>query len=66
MPVYDYRCQSCGKEFTEERSMEDAPLPCACPFCNKLSKKIIKMAVPVVFKGDGFYSTSKREGNGNA
>lgn len=32
MPIYDYKCQSCAKEFTVQASMHD-PLPTLGPSC---------------------------------
>lgn len=59
MPVYTYRCDSCGVQFERQQSFEDAPLR-ACPECRKKSLKKVISPVRVVFKGSGFYSTDHR------
>ncbi len=55
MPIYGYRCSSCGHEFEIQQRMSDAPL-LVCPKCQG---KLTKMLYPtgVIFKGSGFYTT---------
>ena len=55
MPIYGYRCSSCGHEFEIQQRMSDEPLT-VCPKCQG---KLTKMLYPagVIFKGSGFYST---------
>jgi len=31
MPIYEYRCRTCGATFEERRPMDDADHPGACP-----------------------------------
>lgn len=59
MPVYTYRCQSCGVQFERHQSYTDAPLK-ICPECRKKTLKKVISPVRVVFKGSGFYSTDHR------
>ena len=59
MPVYTYRCESCGVQFERQQSFTDAPLK-ICPECRKRSLKKVISPVRVVFKGSGFYSTDHR------
>jgi len=59
MPVYAYRCESCGVQFERKQSFTDAPLK-VCPECRKRSLKKVISPVRVVFKGSGFYSTDHR------
>ncbi|MGO9096932.1 MAG: FmdB family zinc ribbon protein [Bryobacteraceae bacterium] len=33
MPLYEYRCSSCGAQFEQLRRMQDAGAPVACPKC---------------------------------
>ena len=55
MPIYGYRCDSCGHEFEVLRKVSDEPLK-VCPKCQgKLTKKLYPAGV--IFKGSGFYST---------
>ena len=58
MPVYEYRCTSCGEELEVTQSFSDDPLT-ECPACQGLLKK--KFGVPgITFKGSGFYKTDSR------
>ncbi len=59
MPVYTYRCESCGVQFERVQSYTDAPLK-ICPECRKKTLKKVISPVRVVFKGSGFYSTDHR------
>ena len=59
MPVYTYRCESCGIQFEREQSFSDAPLK-ICPECRKKSLKKVISPVGVIFKGSGFYSTDHK------
>jgi len=59
MPIYTYRCDSCGVRFERHQSYEDASLT-RCPECKKKSLKKVIAPVGVVFKGSGFYSTDHK------
>jgi putative FmdB family regulatory protein len=64
VPIYGYRCSSCGHEFEIQQRMSDEPLK-ECPKCQG---KLTKMLYPagVIFKGSGFYTTDyKGSGNGS-
>ena len=50
MPVYHYRCKECGYDFTEHQSFDDAPIT---------TVHKVYSAVPITFKGSGFYRTDK-------
>jgi putative FmdB family regulatory protein len=63
MPIYAYRCESCGVHFERHQSFTDAPLK-RCPECNKNSLVKVIGPVGVVFKGSGFYSTDNRSTSG--
>lgn len=49
MPVYDYRCETCGYEFTETHVM-NAPLP-ECPECESSAVKRLITSAPAHAKG---------------
>ena len=55
MPIYGYRCSSCGHQFEIQQRMSDDPLK-VCPKCQG---KLTKVLYPtgIVFKGSGFYKT---------
>jgi putative FmdB family regulatory protein len=63
MPVYAYRCESCGVHFERQQSFSDAPLK-RCPECNKNTLRKVIGPVGVVFKGSGFYATDHRSPSG--
>ncbi len=63
MPVYTYRCESCGIQFERQQSFNDAPLQ-VCPECRKKSLKKVISPAAIVFKGSGFYSTDHRPSSG--
>ena len=53
MPAYDYKCNSCGHRFEERQSFYADPVA-NCPLCeSEASRQFV--AVPIVFKGSGFY-----------
>jgi putative FmdB family regulatory protein len=55
MPIYEYRCQSCGKTSELLQKMSDPPMA-ACPLCGGEVKKLISSPA-VQFKGSGWYVT---------
>jgi putative FmdB family regulatory protein len=63
MPIYAYRCESCG--FTKDvlQKVSDAPLT-DCPSCSKSSFKKQLTAAGFQLKGTGWYVTDFRNGSG--
>lgn len=59
MPIYEYRCASCGHELEALQKLSDAPLT-ACPACKRetLQKKV--SAAGFQLKGSGWYVTDFR------
>lgn len=64
MPVYTYRCESCGVRFERQQSF-DEPALTRCPECNKKTLRKVYTPVGIVFKGSGFYSTDHRSPSGS-
>ena len=64
MPVYTYRCDSCGVEFERHQSFTDEPLK-TCPECRKKSLRKVITPTKIIFKGSGFYATDHRSQSGN-
>ncbi len=62
MPIYEYRCESCGHEMEVMQRMSDAP-PKNCPACGKptLKKKI--SAAGFRLSGGGWYETDFKKEN---
>ena len=65
MPVYTYRCDSCGVQFERHQSFQDAPLK-TCPECRKKSLKKVITPTRIIFKGSGFYATDHRSTSGSS
>jgi putative FmdB family regulatory protein len=55
MPLYEFRCESCGHEVEIIMAFSD-PLPTTCEACGGALKKLLS-APAVQFKGSGFYLT---------
>ena len=55
MPRYDYRCTSCNHEFELVQSFSEAGVG-TCPLCRNSGQRVYH-AVPVIYKGSGFYTT---------
>ena len=64
MPVYTYRCDSCGVQFERHQSFQDAPLK-TCPECRKKSLKKVITPTRIIFKGSGFYATDHKSPSGS-
>jgi len=55
MPIYEYKCQQCGRQFETRQSVSDAPLT-TCEKCHgKLEKQWSLSGFQ--FKGAGWYVT---------
>ncbi len=65
MPIYTYRCDSCGVQFERHQSFQDAPLK-ICPECRKKSLRKVITPTKIIFKGSGFYATDHRSPSGDA
>lgn len=65
MPIYAYKCGSCGHAKDVLQKISDAPLT-TCPSCGaeSFSKQIT--AAGFQLKGSGWYVTDFRGGNGGA
>jgi putative FmdB family regulatory protein len=61
MPIYAYRCETCG--FTKDvlQKVSDAPLT-DCPSCEKSTFKKQLTAAGFQLKGTGWYATDFRNG----
>lgn len=55
MPIYEYQCEECGKDFELFRSMTDDGCP-SCKFCGGPVKKLISRS-SFHLKGTGWYVT---------
>lgn len=62
MPLYAYRCQTCGHELEVRQRMSDAPLT-TCPACEAVALRRVINQVGVMFRGSGFYVTDTKSSN---
>ncbi len=63
MPIYTYRCESCGVQFERRQHFSDEPLK-ICPECQTETLRKVYLPVGIVFKGSGFYATDNRSPSG--
>lgn len=61
MPIYEYRCASCGYQKEYLLRMSDAPLT-VCPECNKETFGKMVTAAGFQLKGTGWYVTDFKNG----
>ena len=62
MPIYEYRCESCGHEFEKMQKLADAPLT-DCPACGRPTLKKLISAAGFRLKGSGWYETDFKKGD---
>ena len=63
MPIYAYKCESCGHAKDILQKMSDAPLV-DCPACGAPAFKKQLTAAGFQLKGSGWYVTDFRDGKG--
>ena len=61
MPIYEYRCSSCGHEKDILQKMSDPPLV-TCPECGKPTMTKQVTAAGFQLKGSGWYATDFKGG----
>jgi putative FmdB family regulatory protein len=62
MPIYEYRCESCGHELEALQKMSD-PVLTECPECKQESLKKLLSAAGFRLKGGGWYETDFKSGS---
>lgn len=62
MPIYEYRCSSCGHEKEVLQKLSDAPLT-ECPACGKSTLRKLVSAAGFHLKGSGWYATDFKGGS---
>ncbi len=63
MPIYAYKCGSCGHAKDVLQKISDAPLT-ACPACGAQAFSTQVTAAGFQLKGSGWYATDFRGGSG--
>ena len=61
MPIYEYRCASCGHQQEFLQKVSDAPHT-TCPKCGKPSLSKMLSAAGFQLKGSGWYATDFKGG----
>ena len=65
MPIYAYKCESCGHAKDVLQKISDAPLT-DCPACGKPTFSKQLTAAGFQLKGSGWYATDFRGGSSSA
>ncbi|ENO89757.1 FmdB family zinc ribbon protein [Thauera linaloolentis] len=65
MPIYEYRCPSCGFQKEHLQKMSDAPLS-TCPSCGSTGYAKLLSAAGFQLKGSGWYATDFKGGSGSS
>ncbi len=64
MPLYEYRCEACGRTFEFLQKLNDAPLE-TCSQCGGALHKLVS-APAFQFKGSGWYVTDYARKGGSS
>jgi putative FmdB family regulatory protein len=63
VPIYEYRCATCGRRFEKIQKLSDKP-KAKCPDCGGEGQRLLS-APAIRFKGTGWYVTDyARKGRG--
>lgn len=65
MPIYAYKCESCGHAQDVLQKLSDAPLS-VCPHCGAASFRKQLTAAGFQLKGSGWYATDFKGSGGHA
>ncbi|NJD25786.1 MAG: zinc ribbon domain-containing protein [Betaproteobacteria bacterium] len=65
MPIYEYRCDSCGLQKEHLQKLSDAPLT-NCPDCGRETYAKLLSAAGFQLKGSGWYATDFKSGGKKA
>ena len=64
MPIYEYKCDSCGYRFERLQSFSEEPVK-VCPRCGGNVRKLISHS-SFILKGTGWYATDYARKNGGS
>ena len=62
MPVYAYRCDSCGVQFERTQRFSDDPVS-VCPECEHQAVTRLIQPAGIIFKGSGWYVKDSKGSN---
>jgi putative FmdB family regulatory protein len=60
MPIYQYKCRSCGANIEKMQSFSAESLV-ECPECHQPALKKVMSAAGIIFKGSGWYITDSKK-----
>ena len=61
MPIYEYRCDSCGQHLEVLQKISEEPLS-DCPNCGQSGLRKLVSAAAFRLKGGGWYATDFKDG----
>lgn len=59
MPIYEYHCTSCGKDFEKMQSINNEERATECVYCGKQAERKVSVT-SYHLTGSGFYNTDKK------
>ena len=59
MPIYEYHCTSCGKDFEKMQSINNEERVTECIYCGKQAERKVSVT-SYHLTGSGFYNTDKK------
>lgn len=59
MPIYEYVCKKCGKEFEKMQSITNDDRVTECPACKSEAERKVSVT-SYHLTGSGFYNTDKK------
>jgi putative FmdB family regulatory protein len=62
MPIYEYRCENCGRTTESLQKVSDPPLE-ECPHCHRPALRRLVSATVFRLKGKGWYETDFKSGD---
>ena len=62
MPIYEYRCETCGEQIEKLQRINDDPFR-DCPACGRSSLRRLVSAAGFRLKGSGWYETDFKRDN---
>lgn len=65
MPIYEYHCTSCGKDFEKMQSITDESRETECTYCGKKAERKVSVT-SYHLTGSGFYNTDNKAATGCA
>lgn len=65
MPIYEYRCDKCEREFEVEQRITEDPIR-SCPHCRSRKVRRLISQTSFVLKGGGWYSDLYSSGKSKA